>query len=106
LDHKKFAGVWKNLQSEEETWLRIVGGGSPVPQPFTLGEEKPAFYYPMWISFETKDVKRANSWLKEQNVTILHPLTYHKDWLGTDIIIADMDGNPIQVVQYGQMNDA
>jgi catechol 2,3-dioxygenase-like lactoylglutathione lyase family enzyme len=92
-------------QSNGETWLRIVAGGTPTTPPFAFGEEKPAFFYPIWISLETKDIKRANTWLQELNVTILHPLTYHEDWLGTDIILADLDGNPIQVVQYGRMND-
>jgi len=92
-------------QSNGETWLRIVDGGTATPPPFALGEEKPAFFFPIWISFETKDVKSANIWLQGQNVNILHPLTYHEDWFGTDIILADVDGNPIQVVQYGRMND-
>lgn len=91
-------------QSDGETWLRIVSGGTSTPPPFAFGEEKPAFFYPIWISFETKDIKGANTWLQGQNVTILHPITYHEDWLGTDIILADVDGNPIQVVQYGRMN--
>lgn len=92
-------------QSNGETWLRIVEGGTSTPPPFKVGEEKPAFFYPIWISFETKAIEEANTWLQGQNVTILHPLTYHEDWLGTDIILADVDGNPIQVVQYGRRDD-
>lgn len=87
-------------QSEGEAWLRIEAGG--VETPPRRGEHKPAFFYPIWISYKTNAVKEANAWLQQHTVTILHPLTYHADWLGTDIIIADADGNAIQVVQYGE----
>jgi hypothetical protein len=42
-------------------------------------------------------------WLQGQNVTVLQPLTYHEQWEGTDIILADADGNAVQVGQYGQL---
>jgi predicted enzyme related to lactoylglutathione lyase len=87
-------------QSNGEAWLRIEAGG--VATSPRHGEDKPAFFYPIWISYETNDAKQANVWLQGQNVTFLRPLTYHADWEGTDIIIADMDGNAIQVVQYGR----
>jgi predicted enzyme related to lactoylglutathione lyase len=90
------------IQPEGEAWLRIEAGGVPTPMPAPAGEAKPAFFYPIWISFETGNVKQANVWLQEQKATILHPLTYHEDWDGTDIILADMDGNAIQVVEYGK----
>jgi len=82
-------------------WLRIEAGGKAAPMHF--GEEKPAFFHPIWISFETEHVRQVDLWLQAQKVTILHPLTYHEEWQGTDIIIADADGNPVQVVQYGKM---
>ncbi len=88
------------VQQNAEAWLRIQAGGTSAQTK--LGEEKPAFFHPIWISYETDNVKHANVWLQEQNVNILHPLTYHQDWNGTDIIIADADGNAIQVVQYGK----
>jgi|GEM_PF-2955685 len=87
-------------QPQGEAWLRIEAGG--VATPPRRGEDKPAFFYPIWISYETNDAQQANVWLQQHHVTILHPLTYHADWLGTDIIIADADGNAIQVVQYGK----
>lgn len=88
-------------QSNGEAWLRIEPGGMATPP--RPGEDKPAFFYPIWISYESNDVKQANIWLQQQNVTLLHPLTYHPAWEGTDIIIADADGNAIQVVQYGKV---
>lgn len=86
----------------EETWLRIEAGGITTPLSAGMGNPKPAFFRPIWISYETKDVRRVNDWLHQQNVTIIHPLTHHEDWNGTDIILADVDGNAIQVVQYGK----
>jgi catechol 2,3-dioxygenase-like lactoylglutathione lyase family enzyme len=91
-------------QSHGVAWLRIQAGAVPMPLPAPAGEPKPALYYPIWISFETEDVKSAKDWLQEQNATILHPLTYHQDWDGTDIILADADGNAVQVVQYGRVD--
>jgi catechol 2,3-dioxygenase-like lactoylglutathione lyase family enzyme len=88
-------------QPGAEAWLNIEAGGNSTP--IRLGEEKPAFFHPIWISFETLDVRQSNLWLQGQNVTLLHPLTYHKSWNGTDIIIADADGNAVQVVQYGRL---
>jgi catechol 2,3-dioxygenase-like lactoylglutathione lyase family enzyme len=87
-------------QKGGEAWLRMEAGGTSAPRQF--GEEKPAFFHPTWISFETEDVRQANLWLQSQNVTILHPLTYHEHWQGTDIIIADADDNAVQIVQYGR----
>jgi predicted enzyme related to lactoylglutathione lyase len=92
-------------QPNGEAWLRIQAGGTSTSLQAVVNNLKPAFFYPIWISYETKDIKQANTWLQQQNVTIIRPITYHKDWEGTDIIIADVDGNAIQVVQYGKPND-
>ena len=91
-------------QPDEMARLLIHTGGVFTHPPAPAGEEKPAYFYPIWISFETQDVKHANVWLKQQNAVILHPLTYHEDWNGTDIILADADGNAVQVVQYGKVD--
>jgi len=91
-------------QPDELARLLIHPGGVFTHPPAPAGEEKPAYFYPIWISFETQNVKHANVWLKQQNAVILHPLTYHEDWNGTDIILADGDGNAVQVVQYGKVD--
>lgn len=92
-------------QPNGEAWLRIQVGGSSTSLQATQNHPKPALLFPIWISYETKDIQQANVWLQKQNATILHPITNHKDWGGTDIIIADIDGNAIQVVQYGEPDD-
>jgi predicted enzyme related to lactoylglutathione lyase len=87
-----------------EAWLRIQPGGTTTSLTVGVGNPKPAFFFPIWISYETKDIKQADAWLQQQKVTIIRPLTSHEDWDGTDVIITDIDGNAIQVVQYGTLN--
>lgn len=91
-------------QSSGEAWLRIQPGGTATSLTVGAGNPKPAFFFPIWISYETKDIKQADAWLQQQKVTIIRPLTLHEDWNGTDVIITDVDGNAIQVVQYGTLN--
>jgi catechol 2,3-dioxygenase-like lactoylglutathione lyase family enzyme len=88
-------------QTSGDAWLHIEAGGTATP--LRIGEPRPAFFHPVWISYETRDVKQANTWLLNQDVTILRPLTYHPDWHGTDILLADADGNVVQVVQAGKV---
>lgn len=87
-------------QTNGEAWLRMETGGTPLSLPSEAGNRQPAFFYPIWISFETQDIIRANDWLSHHRVKILQPITHHQDWGGTDIILADADGNAIQIVQY------
>jgi catechol 2,3-dioxygenase-like lactoylglutathione lyase family enzyme len=95
-------GVLHLTQTNGSTWLRIEAGGRPSSLPTEAGNDDPAFFYPIWISFEIQDVESAKNWLASQDVPVLQPLTHHQDWGGTDIIIADPDGNAIQVVAYGK----
>jgi predicted enzyme related to lactoylglutathione lyase len=87
-------------QTNGEAWLRMEPGGMPLSLPPEAGSRRPAFFYQIWISFETPDVTCAKDWLEGHDVKILQPLTHHEDWGGTDIIIADVDGNAIEIVQY------
>lgn len=91
-------------QSSGEAWLRIQPGGTATSLTIGVGSPKPAFFFPIWISYETEDIKQTDAWLQQQKVTIIRPLTHHEDWNGTDVIITDVDGNAIQVVQYGKLN--
>jgi predicted enzyme related to lactoylglutathione lyase len=49
----------------------------------------------------TPDIRAAHAYLQARGVTMLRGIVYHDDWGGTDVHIADPDGNAIQVVQYG-----
>lgn len=95
-------GVLHMTQTYGAAWLRIEAGGRRSSLPAEAGNDTPAFFYPIWISFETQDAESANTWLANQDVSVLQPLTRHQDWGGTDIIIADPDGNAIQIVEYGK----
>lgn len=53
---------------------------------------------PIFIGFETGDIKQAEIQLKSQGVSFLTVTARHK-W-GRDLFIKDPDGNSIQVVQY------
>lgn len=55
---------------------------------------------PHMISFETDNIKQAAAYLKAQGVPLLLDVT-HREWGGTELLITDVDGNLIQVVQYG-----
>ncbi|HVG19963.1 MAG TPA: VOC family protein [Blastocatellia bacterium] len=57
---------------------------------------------PVLISFMTYDVHGAAAWLKGHKVTIVRDVTHHPDWGGTDIYVADPEGNRVQVVQYAK----
>ena len=91
-------------QSNGDVWLHLETGGLPAPFPARTDTKSPAFLHPIWISFETQDVRSANTWLQQHDLTFLRSLTYHPDWNGTDILLADADGNVVQVVQYSKAN--
>ena len=59
----------------------------------------------LWRYFETQRTTFELFHAHPDRIRVNHSLTCHEDWLGMDIILADVDGNPIQVVQYGRMND-
>lgn len=92
------------IQKDGDAWLHIVTGGRPASLSAAPDSDQAAFHHTIWISFETQDMQTANAWLTHQNVHMIHPLIYHPDWNGTDILLADPDGNVVQVVQYGNAN--
>jgi hypothetical protein len=54
---------------------------------------------PSFISFETDNIEPAAAWIKSREVPVVTDITHH-EWGGIDLMIADVDGNPVQVVQY------
>jgi catechol 2,3-dioxygenase-like lactoylglutathione lyase family enzyme len=56
--------------------------------------------FPVFISLMTADIRSAYDHLRSNHVTVQRELMSHPSWGGTDIHIADPDGNAIQVVQY------
>ena len=63
------------------------------------GNSSPFLKQPVWTSFETPDIDEASNWLIAQKVPLVQDVTSH-DWGGKDVVIEDVDGNPIQVVEY------
>lgn len=53
---------------------------------------------PLFVSFETKNIQRALTWLQSYNMSVLEDIATHR-W-GRDFFIRDIDGNPMQIVQY------
>jgi predicted enzyme related to lactoylglutathione lyase len=49
----------------------------------------------------TPDIEAAAAHMQQNNVTVLREVRSHDDWGGTDLHIADPDGNALQIVQYG-----
>lgn len=85
-------------QSPGEPFLLLESGG----QRANLFQVKGNMLQPLpshLISVETDNIEEAATWLRSHKVPILTEIT-HKSWGGIDLYIADMDGNPIQVVQY------
>lgn len=81
-------------------WLALEPGGEKqINDPSWASD--PALAHPVFISFMTFDIQDVAARLREANVTILKGIERHVDWGGTDLIIADMDENALQIVQYG-----
>lgn len=76
-----------------EPLLFLKPGGHPLPAI------QSRMLAPLFISFETDNIERAAAWIKSHNVPVLTDIT-HREWGGIDFIITDVDGNPVQVVQY------
>ncbi|HWA28915.1 MAG TPA: VOC family protein [Lacunisphaera sp.] len=91
------------VQGPGKAWLTIEPGGerqanSPAASRTALGQP---INQPLFISFMTHHLDQVAARLKKAGVTILRGIERHPDWGGTDLIITDVDGNAIQVVQYG-----
>jgi predicted enzyme related to lactoylglutathione lyase len=87
-------------QGPGKAWLTIEPGGEKQTNPPELAKE-PTQGHPIFISFMTHHIDQVAARLRKSGVVILRDVTRHPDWEGTDLIIADVDGNAIQVVQYG-----
>jgi predicted enzyme related to lactoylglutathione lyase len=94
------AGCLVLRQGPGEPLLFLESGGQQAaPYQISQGMFQPLLSHLM--SFETDNIEAAAAWLKARQVPILIDIT-QKNWGGIDLYIADLDGNPIQVVQYVQ----
>jgi predicted enzyme related to lactoylglutathione lyase len=83
-------------QGSGDPLIFLQSGGERVT---VEGDHSPFDVQPVWLSFETPDIGEAKSWLTDHGVSLLRDLESH-DWGGTDLLIRDGDGNPLQVVEY------
>jgi catechol 2,3-dioxygenase-like lactoylglutathione lyase family enzyme len=81
--------------------LEPGGGASSFDPRDSPWELDPVRAFPVFLSMMTPDIHAAHIYLQSQDVTILRDIITHEDWGGTDLHIADPDGNAIQIVQYG-----
>ena len=84
------------VQQLGEPLLFLEGGGqktTPKPAPHHF-EGQAGF-----LSFETEAIDEAASYILAQGVLIVREVVQH-EWGGTDMLIADADGNLVQIVQY------
>lgn len=81
--------------------LEAGGNASTFDLHGTPWQDNAVRAFPVFISLMTTDIQTAHDHLQSQHVTILRDTITSEDWGGTDLHIADPDGNGIQVVQYG-----
>jgi predicted enzyme related to lactoylglutathione lyase len=74
--------------------LLILEGGGQKPAAVEGPEQAPFF-----ISFETADIAETADWIRSQPIAVLTEVSEH-EWGGIDVIVADADGNPVQIVEY------
>lgn len=81
--------------------LERGGHGSKFDPHNTPWENNAVRAFPVFPSLMTTDIRSAYTYLQSRHVTVLRDLISNQDWGGSDVHIADPDGNGIQVVQYG-----
>lgn len=94
---ERFVSGARLEQGAGDPLLFLESGGERVTAD---GEhESPFDVQPVWLSFETPDITEAAAWLTDHGISLLQDVTTH-DWGGTDLVVVDADGNPLQVVEY------
>lgn len=91
-------------QGSGKPWLVLESGGErPINDP--RWASRPVIGHPIFISYMAGDIRAVVARLQAARATVLRDLRHHADWGGTDMIIADADGNALQIVQYGTSLD-
>ncbi len=89
-------------QGVGQPWLTLEPGGEkqtndPAGGPDAIRGQ------PVFISFMASDIQVVAARLRDAQATLLKDIEHHDEWGGTDMIIADVDGNALQVVQYSHL---
>lgn len=80
-------------------WLTLEPGGEKRTNDPARGPDA-IRGHPVFISFMASDIQAVAARLRGAQATLLKDIEHHEEWGGTDIIIADVDGNMLQIVQY------
>ena len=87
-------------QGTGQPFLFLEPGGQRAA-PFQINQNMLQPLPSHLMSVETDNIEEAATSLKSRNIPILTEIT-RRDWGGIDFYIVDVDGNPIQIVQYIQ----
>ncbi|MEM7355657.1 MAG: VOC family protein [Acidobacteriota bacterium] len=80
-------------------FLVLEPGGERVSAKTEHGLSN-AYTGPVALSFEVSDIDQAAAWVEARSVSVLRAVIRHQDWDGADMVVADADGNAVQLVQY------
>ncbi|MFO0911595.1 MAG: VOC family protein [Pirellulales bacterium] len=64
----------------------------------------PALAQPIFLGFMARDLKQSAARIRKNNVSILKDVEHH-DWNGTDMILADADGNAVQIFELDEPHE-
>lgn len=86
-------------QEEGEPFVVLVPGGetTAADSPLRIAD---LYSGPLMLSVETSDVEKAAAWAKSHGAAVLQDVVHHETWDGSDMKIADPDGNTVQIVEY------
>ena len=84
---------WSHFQGPA---LRLVPGGHRHQRITAAARQQPALAQPAFLGFMVRDVEQSRRHLNAVGVVSLQPATHH-EWGGTDCIVADADGNAVQL---------
>lgn len=87
-------------QRPGEAFLLLEEGGDRAT-PLRIQDNSLIAPPPHLLSFETDDIQTIAQRLKERGVTPLIDVV-RRAWGGIEMILADVDGNPVQLVEYVQ----
>ncbi len=86
-------------QDKNEPMILIEPGGEKVSTDLSASWS-PLRHHPVWIRAMMSEPDEVAVWFEKHKINILSPLTRHSAWGGDVMIIADADGNVIEVVRY------
>lgn len=84
-------------QSIDGPRLILLSGGDHRSTRAIRGPD-PALAQPHFLGFMTANVREAAEWVRSKGVRVVREVEHH-DWGGTDLLIADPDGNVVQVYE-------